>query len=703
MKQYYLICLGLISMILVACHSGDLQVEKEWRYYHGDLAGNQYSFLSQINQSNVDKLELAWTYEIRSEEATSTLKCNPLMVHGRVYAVTSDKNLVALNPETGDELWYLNFHHLDSIGRPGNARGLQYWENGDDRRIFYVYADHLYAVNAEDGTLVDGFGERGRICFRTGLNIDSDLIIRMTTPGVIYQNFLIVGSMVSEKWPAAPGHIRAFDVITGELVWMFHTIPQPGEFGYETWPEDAYQYVGGANSWAGMSLDEERGIVYIPTASPTFDFYGANRIGQNLFSDCVLALDAKTGKRIWHYQTIRHDLWDRDLPCAPKLIQSKYHGTLKDLVVQPTKQGHLFIFDRETGEPIFDINEVPAPPSRIQGEHAWLKQPLPTWPPPFTRQVFSEDLITDISPEANAFVREKRARLQTQIFSPPDTVGVVLQPDFGGGAGWGGAAVAEDRRIMVINANDFPGILQLVNQENKRSTQASSGSDLYQIHCAACHGKKREGLHLYPPLTRVMEKYPRKEIMDIVSQGMGLMPAFSFLSKEEKEAIIAFLAGEEASLPSTLSSAPTQQAKLKYAHRGNLVFTDEDGYPGIKPPWATLTAYDIDTWEIKWQKPLGTHEEITKPDGPLTGTKTLGGPIATAGGLVFIASTADRYIRAFDVETGETLWQYQLPGNGLATPATYWWKGKQYLIIAVSGDEVKGIMSQYMAFRLPTT
>ena len=703
-KNKFTVTVWLLILILGACNHDDLSNGKnqEWRYYNGDLAGNQFSTLSQINQTNVKELEVAWTFDMPANEPISTIKCNPLMVNGMVYVITSAKNLVALDPGMGDEKWYLNFQEIDSTGRPGTARGLQYWEHGDDRRIFYVYADRLYAINAKDGTLNKSFGKEGSISFRTGLNIAPDLVIRMTTPGVIFQDLLIVGSMVAEQWPAGPGHIRAFDVQTGELVWIFHTIPQPGEFGYETWPSEAYKYVGGANSWAGMSLDQERGIVYIPTASPTFDFYGANRIGQNLFSDCVLALNAKTGERIWHYQTVRHDLWDRDLPCAPKLITTRYQGVPKDVVVQPTKQGHLFILERETGEPLFDIQEVSAPPSKVDGEAAWPSQPIPTWPPPFTRQYFSEDLITDISPEAHDFVRQKRAGFQTQIFSPPDTLGVVLQPDFGGGAGWGGAAVDEKRRVLVVNANDFPGILQLVNQESERKRRISSGSDIYQLHCASCHGEKREGLHLYPSLLHAMEKYSPREINNLLDKGLGLMPAFDFFSREEKEAIVAFLSGGNAKL---IISNPKQilnkKPSLKYAHRGNLLFSDQNGYPAIKPPWATLTAYDIDSWEIKWQETLGTYAELMGPGGSETGTKTLGGPIATAGGLVFIASTADGYFRAFNSDTGEILWRYRLPGNGLATPAAYWWKGRQYLLLAVSGDEITKTKGRYLAFNLP--
>ena len=625
------------------------------------------------------------------------------MVDGIVYAITEGKNLVALDAGTGRQKWYLDFRKVDSTGRQGTARGLQYWERGEERRIYYVYAANLYAVQAQDGTLIRSFGENGSVSIAQGLDLSSDLTVAVTTPGVIYQDLLILGSMVSERLPAAPGHIRAFDLHSGELVWVFHTIPHPGEVGYDTWPEEAYLSVGGANNWAGMSLDVKRGIVYVPTGSATFDFYGANRLGQNLFANCLLALDAKTGQRLWHFQTVHHDLWDRDLPCPPNLLQIRHEGKKRDVVVQASKQGFLFIFDRETGEPIFQIEEVPTPPSNTLGEVAWPTQPVPTWPLPFTRQEFTEDLITDISPEATAYVREQLAGLQTRRFQPPDTIGVILHPSFAGGAGWGGAAVDESSRTLVINANDVPGILQLYDQQKEMLAKKLTGPALYGRHCASCHGDKRQGTHFYPPLIHIMNKYSPGEIKDIVQKGTGLMPAFPFLSQGEREAIVAFLAGKETEkgameVPNKAGSLPT---RLAYAHRGNRDFKDQNGYPAIKAPWATLTAYDIDSWEIKWQKPLGNYEHISGPKWQDIGTLSSGGPIITAGGLVLIASTADQQIRAFDIDTGEILWQYHLSGRGTANPISYEWEGKQYLLIAVSGDREQNLNGQYVAFRLP--
>ena len=696
----------LLFLALVACQpeqpafDGD---SDEWRHYHGGPENDQYSSLAQINKENVTKLEVAWTYDIRPEEAVSTMKTNPLMVNGTVYVITSARNLAALDAATGTEKWYLDFALIDSTGRPGTTRGLHYWEEGEERRIFYVYATSLYAINADDGTLVAGFGEDGRVPFDRGISNTGGLSVRMTTPGVIYEDYLILGSVVSERWPAAPGHIRAFNVRSGELEWIFHTIPQPDEYGYETWPEEAHRFVGGANAWSGMSLDAERGLVYIPTASPTFDFYGANRHGANLFANCVLALDAATGERRWHYQVVHHDLWDRDLPCPPNLIRIRHEGRLRDVVVQPTKQGHLFVLDRDTGIPLFEINEVDAPASIVEGEEAWPTQPVPAWPPPFTRQTLTEDLIPDIDPETAAYIRQRMKGRQTKRFSPPDTAGVILQPDFGGGAGWGGAAVDEGRRTLVLNANDFPGFLQLYDQEAELQAKSRSGAGSYRLHCASCHGAERQGLHFYPALINVEKKYKPRELAAIIEQGIGAMPGFGFLSKGEQEALVAFLRGDKAGSEEkeTVLYADPRQHMLKYAHRGNKVFTDQNGYPGIKPPWATLTAYDIDSWQIKWQSALGSYEELSGPDGPPTGTKTLGGPIITASGLVFIASTADNRIRAFDIENGSVLWEHPLPGTGMATPATYFWLGKQYLVIAVSGDQDLEEPGSYLAFALP--
>lgn len=704
MKINWILYIGLCCCI-IACRTEQITTTEEnleWSAYNGGLSNNKYAPIDQINKENIQNLEVAWSYQVRPEERSWDIKCNPLMVNGKLYAITASKNLVALDATNGQEKWYMDFKTIDSTGRQASARGVHYWEKGEDKRIFYVYSKYLYAINAETGTLINSFGENGRVSFDTGLGIPPAMMVRLTTPGVIFKDLLIVGSFVSERLPAAPGHIRAFNVITGELEWIFHTIPKPGEYGYDTWPSDAHEYIGGANNWGGMSLDEERGIVYVPTGSPTYDFYGANRKGQNLFANCLLALNASTGERIWHFQMIHHDLWDRDIPCAPNLLTIQHNGAMVDVVVQPTKQGFLFMFNRETGEPIYDIEEVPVPPSTMEGEEAWPTQPIPSNPPPYTRQEFTLDQITDIRPEAEAFVKKEVTKYKTAMFTPPDTIGVILQPDFSGGAGWGGAAVDEATGTLVLNAIDAPGLLTLFDQEFALREARAEGSKLYQVHCASCHGKNLEGGHYYPSLVGVEHKYSKGSIERLVRRGVGLMPAMDHIPEEEVEAIAAFLTGTDSKNLQTKSQPKTAYGKKlsKYSHYGYELFEDDMGYPAIKPPWTTLTAYDMNKGTIKWQKTLGAYEELTEMGIPPTGADTRGGPIITAGGLVFLASTNDNLLKAYDIENGEILWQYKLPGQGAATPCTYLWNGVQYLVIAVTDHEDEGFKGMYMAFKV---
>lgn len=686
-----------------SCHSPKAQ--KEWRYYNGSPTSNKYSSLSQINKTNVYQLEVAWTYQVPANEEYHTTKCNPLVVDGTLYGITAGKNLIALNASSGEEIWYIDFHQYDSIKTQGTARGIHYWEKGNDKRIFYVYAENLYAINALDGTLVKSFGEDGKVPFNTGIDANPKLSIRATTPGIIYKDLLIIGSFVAEQLPSAPGDIRAFSTITGELQWVFHTIPRPGEYGYDTWPLEAYQNVGGANNWTGMSLDEKRGIVYIPTGSATFDFYGANRHGQNLFANSLIALNAKTGERIWHYQIVHHDLWDRDLPCAPNLLSITQNGKQIDVVAQPTKQGYVYVFDRETGKPIFDIEEVPVPPSMVEGELAWPTQPIPLKPPPFTRQEFSADQITNISPEANAYVKHEISKYKTARFTPGDTSGVVLVPEFAGGAGWGGAAIDEPTATLVINANDTPGLLKLVDREAQFAANWQTGEKLYQLHCASCHGQERQGAHFYPSLIGLEKSYSPREVRKLITNGSGLMPAMDQIPNAQKSAIVAFLFGQEIKENSQNELKKSVEEKtsspiLKYAHRGNNRFSDQEGFPAIKPPWATLTAMDLNKGEIKWQEILGEYPELTARGIPPTGAFNLGGPIVTAGGLIFIAATMDNKFRAFDLDNGELLWEYELGGQGIATPITYEVNGEQYVVIAVSDTEEIGFIGRYLAFKV---
>ena len=542
---------------------------------------------------------------------------------------------------------------------------------------------------------------------REGLDRDvTGLSVQARTPGIIYKNLLIQGLTVSEGPASAPGHIRAFDVRTGEIAWIFHTIPHPGEVGHDTWPEDAYERIGGANAWSGLSLDTERGIVFLPTGSAAFDFWGGNRAGENIFANSVLALNAETGERIWHYQTVHHDIWDRDLPAAPNLVTVEHDDRRIDAVAQITKSGYVFLLDRETGEPLFPVEERPFPSSDLQQEEAWPTQPIPTKPPPFARQRFDEADITDLSPEAHAYVLERfRAARSDGQFVPPSTQGTMIYPGFDGGGEWGGAGYDPTTGILYINSNEMPWILTMVelNQEG-----TSTGGGLYALYCAGCHGATLEGNadQTFPALTDLAARFSEDSVAQQIRYGKGFMPSFQFLRETERDAIVAFLFGKEEASSAQESAEANMLGRFfagsPYGHTGYNRFFDEEGYPAVKPPWGTLNAINLNTGEIDWTVPLGEFPELTARGIEPTGTENYGGPVVTAGGLIFIGATKDEKFRAFDKETGEILWETNLPAGGYATPATYAVDGKQYVVIAAGGGKM-GTRSgdAYVAFALP--
>ncbi|HEX7072374.1 MAG TPA: PQQ-binding-like beta-propeller repeat protein, partial [Rhodothermales bacterium] len=433
----------------------------DWRYYLGDQASTQYAAIDQINRANVSLLEVAWIYhtgDARSDDR-SQIQCNPIIVDGVLYGSSPQIKVFALDAATGQERWRFDpFASGDENSSLGVNRGLVYWEDGDDRRILFTAGSRLYALDAQTGAPIPSFGENGWVSLHTGLGpLSEGRFVLSNTPGVVFEDLLVLGTRVSEDAAAAPGYVRAFNVRTGEIAWTFHTVPHPGEYGYETWPEDAYTRIGGANSWTGMSVDVERGLVFIPTGSAAFDFWGGNRKGANLFANSILALDARTGKRVWHYQVVHHDLWDRDLPAPPNLVTVERNGRRIDAVAQITKSGHVFVLDRELGQPLFPVVEKAYPPSDLLGEEAWPTQPLPLKPPPFARQVLREEDLTDISPEANAYVRERFKGLRSQgQFVPPSREGTVIFPGFDGGGEWGGAAFDSTTGILYVNANEMP-------------------------------------------------------------------------------------------------------------------------------------------------------------------------------------------------------------------------------------------------------
>ena len=703
-KNYFLLPACLILMLSCNREKGS---HTTWSVYRGDAANTAYSALDQINKENVHQLEVAWTYHTGDAEKGnySTIQCNPIIVNGMMYATSPKLKLIALDPASGKEIW--KFDPFAGQQSTGVNRGVNYWEDGKEKRIFFSAGSYLYALNADDGKPVTAFGKEGRIDLREGLGRDpAKLFVQASSPGILYKDLLIQGTSLGEGYDAAPGFIRAYNVRTGNIAWTFHTIPQPGEPGYETWPANAYQEVGGVNNWAGMSVDEARGIVYIPTGSAAFDFYGGNRKGQNLYANCLIALEASTGKRVWHYQLVHHDLWDYDLPAPPNLLTVQHEGKKIDAVAQVTKMGMVFLFNRETGEPLFPIEERPVPASALLGEEVWSTQPFPVKPPPFSRQSFTEAEVTDISPEANKFVLNKIKDAKSgSIFIPPDTKGIVQFPGTRGGAEWGGAAVDPEQGIMYVNANEIPLLISMkqIDVEGHEAFLADAGKRIYTLNaCTSCHGTDRAGTQVYPSLQNMAKRRTEKEVASLLKTGKGQMPAFPNLSDEDMDALLAFLFDKKDLRNPTVLNVKASDRKFRYAHSGWNVLTDSSGYPGVKPPWGTLNAIDLNKGEILWKVPLGVYPELIEKGLPPTGTQNLGGPAVTAGGLIFIGATRDKKFRAFDKETGEILWEYELPAGGNATPSVYEVGGKQYIVIAAGGGGRVGTESSdvYMAFTL---
>jgi quinoprotein glucose dehydrogenase len=685
-----------------------------WTHYLGDPHRSHFSTLDEINTTNVDQLKVAWTYQSEgmTEGKNSQIQNNPLIVGNQLFGVNAANTLFALNAATGDRIWEFSPQKADETGL-GICRGFAYWpsDNKSKSRLFFSSGYYLYAIDIESGAVIPSFGQTGAIDLREDLGRDPDkLPVVMTTPGVIYKDLYIVGFRTSESPGAAPGHIRAYNVISGELAWVFHTIPFPEEHGYETWPENAYQdpRIGGANNWAGMALDEENSIVYVPTGSSAFDWYGGARIGDNLFANSLIALNADTGERIWHFQFVHHDVWDRDLPATPNLLDIERDGQKIPAVAQVTKSGHVFVFNRLTGAALFPIEEMFFPQTTLLGDTTASTQPLPLKPLPFARQQLSKDDL--YAPNESAFVDDFIDHQQNEKgftvldrfdqvtskgqFIPPDTLGTILYPGADGGAEWGGAAVDPRDGTMYVNSNEMAWIVRMAEVGSSRS-----GKGLTQIHCARCHGGNLQGLGAIPELQQVQSRLTPEEIQQMMLLGKGAMPAMPNLSEEEVATITAYLSGFEDATAEDHRAEDT--GDTPYAMVGFGRFKDHRGFPVVKPPWGTLNAIDLNTGEYKWTIPLGNEEKLNDPEFPVSGTENYGGPVITAGGILFIAATKDEKFRAFHMETGALLWETDLPAGGYATPATYEIHGKQYIVLACGGGKM-GTPSgdRYVAFSL---
>ena len=675
---------ALATYLMCSCTSSDLPdlpdipdaQDSNWSTYLGDPGRRHYSELDQINRDNVHELEVAWVYD--SGEARgggSTMYTSPLIIDGVLYGLSPRLVAFALDAATGEELW-----RHDPGGSGSAQRGLMWWQNDDEARLFYTAGRELIALEASTGQPVEEFGENGRLDLTPSRSSGPFFI---SVPGIIFEDLIVLGFSTCEGDRSHAGVIRAYSAINGDLVWQFNSLPLVGGLGSETWAEGALDTAGGANNWTGMALDVERELLFVPTGSAAPDFYGASRLGDNLFANCLLALDARTGELVWYFQAVRHDLWDRDFPSPPTLVQLERDGEVIDAVAVTTKSGHLFVFDRDTGESLYDIEEVETLPSDLPGERAARSQPVSTVA--FTRQAFE---ITTRNQEAVDFVNDVIKDLDQRPWAPPTLAGTLIYPAYDGGAEWGGSAFDPNSNRLILNAQEIGGIVRLYE-----IPVGFSNRNVYAENCGACHGIDREGTDVGPSLVDIGDRLSRGETVRIIREGRGRMPSFEHLNEMERTAALTHIRSpesEEEDPPST---------EVEYAFAGYLRVRDHEGLPGNSPPWGTLNSIDLATGEIDWQVPFGDYPD---QEGSGYGAESYGGPVVTAAGLIFIGATPDRKIRAYDVRDGEMLWQADLPAAGFATPAMYEVDGQQYVVIAAGGGRMGPPSgTEYVAFSLP--
>jgi quinoprotein glucose dehydrogenase len=721
LKQIFsFLSIGLY-VFCVSCDNADQK--NEWSVYGGSKERIQYSPLDLIDTSNVKNLQLAWIYHTKDAESGSQIQANPLIVDGVLYAVSPQLKLFAADAFNGKEKWV--FNPLDSMmldiqGKQSygmNAcRGIAlYKAKNKEHLIYYTVGSSLFCINSATGKPVPEFGNKGRIPLHDGLDLDRDLSnlrVTATSPGVIYKDLIILGTSLSEEEESAPGHIRAYDVHTGKMKWIFRTIPKPGEFGYDSWEDpQAYKYVGGANAWGGLSLDEKRGMVFASTGAAVPDFYGGKRKGDNLFSNSVLALDAETGKYIWHFQGVHHDLWDYDFPTSPILVSIKKEGKNIDAVVQVSKQGFIYMLERETGKPVHPIIEKPVPASDLAGEQTSATQPFPSVLPAFVRQEFRESDLNNIVPDSSFQDLKKRflSHKSGNMFIPPSLQGTLVLPGLTGGAEWGGPSFDPSSGVLYINATEMPWVVTMIDTlveklPNSTQTNLQAGKAIYNKSCKGCHGADLKGSGNFPSLVNLQAKYNESKFKNILSSGQRMMPAFKHFSEEDKTALASYLLNIESKQKESFTlvvKASHPFYRSPYRFGGYKQFLTKEGYPGITPPWGTLSAIDLVNGRLIWKNTLGDYPEL-KAKGIHAGTENWGGSVVTAGGLVFIAATRDEKFRAFNKSTGKLLFETTLPAAGYATPSVYSVNGKQFVVIACGGGKM-GTKSadSYVAYSLP--
>lgn len=676
----------------------------DWSHYGGPADASRYSALSQITRENVQHLEVAWSYQTNDATERSQIQCQPIVKNGILYGSTPKLNVFALDAASGAELW--RFDPFEILGGEnswaGTNRGVSFWEAEGEQRILFGAGNWLMSVDAQTGEPDLDFGEAGKVDLRKGLSeTREDFLIVANAPGVVYGDLVIIGMRLSEGLDAAPGHIRAYDIRSGKQQWIFHTIPHPGEAGYETWNPEYIAKIGGANNWAGMTLDHSRGIVYVPTGSATYDFYGGYRHGDNLYANSLLALDAQTGERIWHFQGVHHDVWDRDFPANPNLIRIQKDGKWIDAVAQISKQGYTYVFDRESGEPVWPILETAVTQSSLPGEQTSPTQPIPSLPEPFMKMIFEEKDILSLRPDWQADIQSQlQGALMGDTWLPPNAEHpIVLFPGMDGGAEWGGAAFDPETQTFYVNANQIPWIIGMTPNAKFENI----GQSVYSTYCGNCHGLDRKGNPpAIPGLIGIEKKYTPDSLDQLLQKGRGAMPAFDYISVENRSVLMDYLLGEQ-SEDGDKQELSSENAQLhpRYYMDGYKKLITADGLYGSNPPWGLLTALDMRTGKKKWQIPLGEIDSLSAMGFAPTGVENYGGPVVTAGGLIFIAATKDEKIRAFDKETGEKLWEASLPAAGHATPAMYEMNGRQFLVIACGGGKGTKSGDSYVAFALP--
>lgn len=700
----------LFLILLVICNvncqlNQDDEKYKEWKIAGGNYESIHYSSLNQIDTSNVNSLKVAWTYQ--SEKGDSTqfgpMECNPIIVDNVLYGVSPKLKLFAIDAATGVQKW--QFDPADSLSNiswhrksVNMNRGVAYWQEGDDKRIIYTVGSVAYAVNATSGKLIPSFGVNGGINLNKGLDRDENSVfVAPTSPVTIFKSLFFLSGLVGDE---TPGHIRAFDVKTGQQKWTFHTIPYPGEPGFETWEDTtAYKYLGSANSWAGFSLDVKRGILFAPIGNPTDDFYGGRRLGKGLYGNSLVALDALTGKLIWHFQTVHHDVWDMDLPAPPALVTIMKNGKPIDAVAQTTKTGFVFIFERETGKPIYPIEEKPVDVgTSLVGEKLWPTQPMPLLPKPFVRQTLTENDLNKANGISTLNELKDRFKMYHagKMFTPPSVEGTVILPGYDGGGEWGGPAVDPKSNILYVNANEMAWVLNMVKKKPQSSaprTNLEAGKSLYTQYCMGCHGPDLKGSGDYPSILSTEKKYLTSTLIELLKTGRRMMPGFNNLTSVDKNAVASYILNDkkeqEKKYVGNFKIKPESE-NTGYNFTGYNKFLTKEGYPAINPPWGTLNAINLNNGELVWKIPLGEFPELKAKGIPATGRENYGGPLVTAGGVLFIGASADGKFRAINKNTGNIIWETDLPAPGVATPAVYEVNGKQYVVIACGGSKWGG-------------